>query len=130
MNHKELKVWQNGIELVSLIYTFTENLPKSEEFGLKSQLRRAAVSVPTNIAEGAARNHQKEFIQFCYISLGSLVEIETLLIITENVFKHRNDQISEVLVTQKKMLLAFIKHLKQSHHSLKNHSPLTKKPIN
>ena len=121
MNHKELKVWQNGIELVSLICTFTENLPKSEEFGLKSQLRRAAVSVPTNIAEGAARNHQKEFIQFCYISLGSLVEIETLLIITENVFKHRNYQISEALVTQKKMLLAFIKHLKQSHHSLKNH---------
>ena len=130
MNHKELKVWQNGIELVSLIYTFTENLPKSEEFGLKTQLRRAAVSVPTNIAEGAARNHQKEFIQFCYISLGSLVEIETLLIITENVFKHRNDQISEALVTQKKMLLAFIKHLKQSHHSLKNHSLLTKKPTN
>ena len=102
MNHKDLNVWQNGIELVSMVYSFTEILPKSEEFGLKSQLRRAAVSVPTNIAEGAARNHQKEFIQFCYISFGSVVEIETLLVITENVFKHRNDQISEALVTQKK----------------------------
>ena len=104
MNHKELNVWQNGIELVSMVDTFTEILPKSEEFGLKSQLRRAAVSVPTNIAEGAARNHQKEFIQFCYISLGSVVERETLLVITENVFKHRNDQISEALVTQKNVV--------------------------
>ena len=51
MDHKELKVWQNGIELVAAIYSFTEELPKTEEFGLKSQLRRAAVSVPTNIAE-------------------------------------------------------------------------------
>ena len=104
MNHKDLNVWQNGIELVSKVYSFTEILPKSEEFGLKSQLRRAAVSVPTNIAEGAARNHQKEFIQFCYISLGSVVEIETLLLITENVFKHRNDQISEALATQKNVV--------------------------
>jgi four helix bundle protein len=69
MNHKDLSVWKNSIELVSQIYQFTNELPKSEDFGLKSQLRRAAVSVPTNIAEGAARNHQKEFIQFCHISL-------------------------------------------------------------
>ena len=101
MNHKDLNVWQNGIELVSMVYAFTENLPKSEEFGLKSQLRRAAVFVPTKIAEGAARNHQKEFIQFCYISLGSVVEIETLLVIAEYVFKYRNNQISEALATQK-----------------------------
>lgn len=114
MNHKDLKVWQNGIELVTLVYSFTEILPKSEDFGLKSQLRRAAVSVPTNIAEGAARNHQKEFIQFCHIALGSLVEIETLLIITEKVFKLQSNEINDCLVVEKKLLLAFIKHLKQS----------------
>jgi four helix bundle protein len=114
MNHKDLKVWQNGIELVTLVYSFTENLPKSEDFGLKSQLRRAAVSVPTNIAEGAARNHQKEFIQFCHISLGSLVEIETLLIITEKVLKLQSKEINDGLIAEKKLLLAFIKHLKQT----------------
>jgi four helix bundle protein len=114
MNHKDLKVWQNGIDLVSLIYTFTESLPKTEDFGLKSQLRRAAVSVPTNIAEGAARNHQKEFIQFCHISLGSLAEIETLLIITEKVYQHDINEINDILLSQKKLLLGFIKHLKQS----------------
>ena len=114
MNHKELQVWQNGIELVAAIYSFTDELPKTEEFGLKSQLRRAAVSVPTNIAEGSARNHQKEFIQFCYISLGSLVEIETLLIITEKVHKLKINEINDTLVIQKKLLLAFIKHLKNS----------------
>ena len=67
MNHKDLNVWKKSIELVSVIYNITETLPRTEDFGLKSQLQRAAVSVPTNIAEGSARTHQKEMIQFCYI---------------------------------------------------------------
>lgn len=70
--HKELTVWKVGIELVAEIYRFTDLLPKSEEFGLKSQLRGAVISVPANIAEGSARNHEKELIQFAYIALGSL----------------------------------------------------------
>jgi four helix bundle protein len=112
MNHKDLSVWKNSIELVSQIYQFTNELPKSEDFGLKSQLRRAAVSVPTNIAEGAARNHQKEFIQFCHISLGSLIEIETLLVIVNNVYKLKNNEIDDQVVECRKLLLGFIKHLK------------------
>lgn len=83
-SHKDLIVWQNSIQLVTDIYTLTKNYPKEELFGLTNQLRRAAISIPSNIAEGAARNHEKEFIQFLYISLGSCAEIETQLIISEN----------------------------------------------
>jgi four helix bundle protein len=80
--HKKLEVWKKGIKLVKDIYSLTCNFPNEEKFGLISQLRRAAVSVPTNIAEGAARNTKKEFINFLYISSGSLSEIDTLLVIS------------------------------------------------
>ena len=79
--HKELDIWKLSINLVEEIYKLTKNFPKEEKFGLTNQLRRAAVSVPSNIAEGAARKSDKENIQFLYISLGSLSEIETQLII-------------------------------------------------
>lgn len=82
--HKDLDAWKTSVEFVTRIYKITEIFPKSEEFGLKNQLRRASVSIPSNIAEGAARNHTKEFIQFLYISLGSLSEVETQLIIAHN----------------------------------------------
>ena len=112
MNHKDLNVWKISIELVTEIYKITESLPRTENFGLKSQLQRAAVSVPTNIAEGDGRNNQKECIQFSYIALGSLTEIETLLIICNNVYKIEINSIIEKHTTVKKLLLAFIKHLK------------------
>lgn len=79
--YKELNVWQKSIELVDIIYDYTTKFPSHELYGLTSQLRRAAVSVPTNIAEGSARNGTKEFVQFLGIAKGSLAEIETLLII-------------------------------------------------
>lgn len=81
--HKDLDVWKLGLLFVKDIYAATKKFPAEELYGLTSQLRRAAVSVPTNIAEGAAKNSRKEFIKFLYISLGSLVEIETLLNIAE-----------------------------------------------
>ena len=112
MNHKDLNVWKSSIELVTEIYKLCESLPRTEDFGLKSQLQRAAVSVPTNIAEGAGRNHQKETIQFNYIALGSLTEIETLLIICKNVYQLNIEPILELHTSVKKLLLAFIKHLK------------------
>lgn len=80
--HKDLDVWKNSISLVKNIYEITKSFPKEELYGLTNQMRRAAVSIPSNIAEGAARNHDKEFIQFLYISLGSLSELETQLIIS------------------------------------------------
>lgn len=80
---KDLEVWKRGIDLVEDIYTLTAKFPSNEQFGLVSQMRRAAVSIPSNIAEGQGRKNPKEFIQFLYIAKGSLAEIETQLIICE-----------------------------------------------
>jgi four helix bundle protein len=70
--------------LVTRIYKVTSDFPRNEEFGLQLQMRRAAVSVPTNISEGAGRQSKKEFVQFLYIAIGSLGELETLLLIAHN----------------------------------------------
>ena len=77
--HKTLEVWRQSVEFAETIYRITANFPKSEEYGLKSQLRRAVVSIPSNIAEGAARQTKKEFIQFLYMAAGSGSEVDTQL---------------------------------------------------
>jgi len=77
-SYRDLQVWQEGIELVQKIYETTQVFPDEDRYGLTSQMRRAAVSVPANIAEGCARNFRKEFKQFLFIALGSLAELETL----------------------------------------------------
>lgn len=82
--HKDLDVWKNPIELVKDIYELTKVYPQSELYGLSSQMRRAAVSVPSNIAEGAARHSTKEFIQFLYVTQGSLSEVETQIIVSKS----------------------------------------------
>jgi four helix bundle protein len=81
MTHKDLDVWKGGMALVKVVYGETSTFPKAEMFGLTDQIRRAAVSVPANISEGAARKNTKEFRNFIRISFGSLNELETLLII-------------------------------------------------
>jgi four helix bundle protein len=81
MDHKNLDAWKKSIDLVEKIYTMSALFPEEERYGLTSQIRRAAVSVPSNLAEGAARNSIKEFLNFISISLGSLAEVETQLII-------------------------------------------------
>ncbi len=83
-NLKELKIWHKAIELSTEIYRLTANFPKEEKYGLTSQIRRAAVSVPSNIAEGAGRNSDKEFVHFLAISNGSSYELQTQLIISKN----------------------------------------------
>jgi four helix bundle protein len=79
--HQRLDAWKKGIDFTIRIYAATEEFPKHEVFGLTSQLRRASVSIPNNIAEGAGRNTSKEFLHFLFISRGSLAEVDTLLII-------------------------------------------------
>lgn len=79
--HYELRVWQDGIALVKAVYQLSSRLPNEERFGLISQMRRASVSVPANIAEGAARSSKKEFAHFLIIARGSLSELDTLLIL-------------------------------------------------
>ena len=81
--HKDLDVWKESILLVKDIYEISSNFPKEEIYGLTLQIRRNATSIPSNIAEGAARNTKKEFLKFLYIALGSLSELETQLIIAK-----------------------------------------------
>ena len=77
--HKKLDVWQMAMDLIIEIYRITESFPKEEKYGLSNQLRRAAVSVPSNIAEGAARNTKKEFVNYLHMAQGSLSELDTQL---------------------------------------------------
>lgn len=77
--HKKLVAWQEAMELVRLIYIFASDLPSDEKFNITSQLKRASVSVPLNIAEGAGRNTDKEFRHFLHIARGSLSEVNTVL---------------------------------------------------
>ncbi|PJC23120.1 four helix bundle protein [candidate division WWE3 bacterium CG_4_9_14_0_2_um_filter_48_10] len=80
-SYKELVVWQKSIALVKVIYELTKNFPRSEQFGVVSQMRRAAVSIPSNIAEGYGRKSSKEYKQFYSIAYGSALELDTQLII-------------------------------------------------
>ena len=82
--HKDLEVYKSSIAFVTQVYTCTTSFPKEEMFGLVSQLRRAAVSIPSNIAEGAARKGNNEYIHFLYIALGSKAELETQMLIAFN----------------------------------------------
>lgn len=82
-DYKNLNIWDNGIQIVKQVYVLVEKLPLSEKFGLKSQLSRAAVSIPSNIAEGCSRNSDIEFKRFLEIAMGSLFEVETQITICE-----------------------------------------------
>lgn len=81
--HQKLEAWKRSIKLTLNIYYVTDSFPKHEQFGITSQLRRASVSIATNIAEGAGRNSAKEFLHFLFIARGSLSEVDTLLIISK-----------------------------------------------
>jgi four helix bundle protein len=83
-NYQELKIWQEGRKLVKSIYLMTANFPKEEIYGLTSQIRRAAISIPSNIAEGTGRNSDKEFQRFLDYAMGSLFELETQIILSHD----------------------------------------------
>ena len=113
--HYDLDVWNKSIVLVSNIYKTTAKFPKEEIYGLTSQIKRASISIPSNIAEGASRQTNKEFTQFLYIALGSASEVETQLIIANNLGFINQDELSFLLNELgkiKKMLNGLIKHLK------------------
>ena len=93
--HKKLDVWQESVALATHIYQITEKFPKSEVYGLTSQMRRAVVSISSNIAEGAARTSSKEFAQFLNIAGGSLSELDTQLEIAHNLLFLTNEQRQE-----------------------------------
>ena len=82
-SYRDLKIWKEGIKLVKDIYTLTESFPKQEMYSLSTQMRRSAVSIPSNVAEGFRRYHNKEYRQFLYILLGSCAELETQITIAK-----------------------------------------------
>lgn len=90
-DYKKLNVWKNSMKLVSDIYNFTKKFPKEEVYALTSQIRRSAISIPSNISEGAGRSSEKEFNNFLSFSYGSTCELETQLLIAKNL-----DYISDI----------------------------------
>ena len=112
-SYKELLVWQRSIALARDVYAYTSQLPQSEKYGLASQMQRAVVSIPSNIAEGYDRNNRKEFLQFLGIALGSSAELETQLLISHLVYVGiSQNHISQTLVEVRKMLQSLIAKLK------------------
>jgi four helix bundle protein len=110
--HKDLDVWNKAMGITEKVYKLTETFPKEEQFGLISQIRRSAISIPSNIVEGAARNSDKEFIQFLYVAMGSLSEIETQLLLAKRLTFIKDLTILDDLESTRKMLLGLIKFLK------------------
>lgn len=113
---KELLVWQKSMDLVSAVYSLTRDLPKCEQYGLTSQMRRCAVSIPSNIAEGKKRTTRKDFVHFLCIADSSAAELETQLLIAKREFVTINSTNAESLLEEvQKMLSKMIQHLKTSN---------------
>lgn len=118
-HYKELEVWKQSIDLADAIYALTRHFPKEELYGLTSQIRRSAVSVPSNIAEGAARHSQKEFHRFLSMAAGSLAECNTQLILAERAHylsPEELHQLTESLDRVGKMLNALRNRVKETIH--------------
>ncbi len=103
MDHKELDVWKNSIEFIIQIYKLTKSFPQGESYGLIQQLRRASISIASNIAEGSGRNSPKELIYFLHLSLGSVSEVETQLIIGRrlNYFQDLDFYLNQLIMIRK-----------------------------
>jgi four helix bundle protein len=114
--HKKLDVWHKSIVLIQKIYELTRSFPNIEIYGLTSQMRRAAISIPANISEGAARQTKKEFIQFLHMAQGSLSELDTHLEISEKLSYLKENNLQEISLLMNdidKMLTGLIKSLKK-----------------
>lgn len=112
---KNLKIWQKGINLVVDIYKTSQNFPYEELYGLTSQMRRSAVSIPSNIAEGSGRNSDKEFSRFLDISLGSSFELETQIIIAHKLSFINDEKFNELthdVQEEQKMITGLQKSIK------------------
>ena len=115
MNHKDLDVWKKSVDLVLKIYNITKQFPKEEMFGLVNQMRRAAVSIPSNIAEGCARFSDKDTLRFIDIAFGSVAELETQLIIAEQLGYCKSCEIMSDIDKVEKLLSGLRRHLKNKN---------------
>jgi len=116
-SYKDLLIWEKGIQIVKEIYLMCADLPKDEVYGLQSQMKRAAVSIPSNIAEGYGRNYTQRYIQFLRIARGSLLELETQIIITNElgfISKEKYSFLTNLIIEESKMLNAFIRSISKN----------------
>ena len=114
MYHRDLKVWQESIGLVKLIYDVMLDFPPNEQYGLSAQLRRAVVSIPSNIAEGCGRESNRELYHFLNVASGSLAEVETQCYIAYTLgYINNMDEIDEKMETVQRLLAGFRKHIKK-----------------
>ena len=113
-NHKDLEVWKQSMELVDLVYRITKDFPHEELYGLVNQMRRAAISIPSNVAEGAARSGKKQFNQFLRVALGSLSELETQVLVAQRQgYLEDEEAVLRHIGTVRRLLLGLIRHLKK-----------------
>ncbi len=120
---KNIKAWQHADDLTILVYQKTKSFPKVELYGLTSQLRRAAMSVPTNIAEGANREHKREYLHFLYIAKGSLAEVDYLLCLSKRLgyledIEYR--KVAELQEEASKTLYGLIKSVRKKSNFISN----------
>jgi four helix bundle protein len=117
-SYKDLLIWEKGIDIIIKLYELVEEFPKEEMYALTSQLKRAAVSIPSNIAEGYGRNSTQSYIHFVSISRGSLFELETQLIVAQKLKFIKNERLFSELMNQiteeSKMINSFINKLESS----------------
>ena len=114
-SYKDLEVWQISMSLVVDVYKITKQLPYSEQYGLSSQMQRCGVSIPSNIAEGSKRSSRADFRQFCLIALGSTAELETQLLITQQLYPEvATQEAIGMNVRIQKMLTSLANKLKQT----------------
>lgn len=128
-NHKQMEVWKKGIDIVDRVYDLTARFPKEQRYTLASQLQRAALSIPSNIAEGFARQYTREYRQFCYIALGSCAEVETQLIVARR-RSYLNDQefteLERLIDVESRMLNRLIQALERDTRRKEAQSPATR----
>jgi four helix bundle protein len=111
-NFREIKIWQEALLIVKEVYAFSSHLPKEELYGITSQINRSAVSIPSNIAEGSGRTSNKEFIRFLEIAIASSYELETQLILAEEIFGLSSKKIIENLNALQNRIGGFIRQIR------------------
>jgi len=119
-NFKEMKIWQEAMKVVKSTYLLTAQLPSDEKFGLISQINRCAVSIPSNIAEGSGRSTEKDFLNFLNISLSSSFELETQLILVNDIFNIDVEDLSLKVNELQRMIVGFKKSIKNKLEQDKN----------
>ena len=125
-NYKNLHIWQEGINLARRVYEVTSTFPANEKFGIVSQMTRAAVSIPSNIAEGAGRNSTKDFANFLSIAIGSIFELHTQIVICEQIGlinKATAKQLDEQTFTLQQQITAFKQRIEGSATRQGENSP-------